>query len=161
VGEAAAGDPVRLVADRQAILDVVTRYFTAIDRRNFDRLRTCFTDDVEAVYEGVRVAGGIERIMAFCTGQSEIRFPIEIVDMQTTMHFIGNHTATVEGDRAETETYALAHLIDRPSTGLRLRTRGLRYLDELVRVDDGRWLIRRREHVLDWMKTEPLSAPAQ
>ncbi|WFE28097.1 nuclear transport factor 2 family protein [Solwaraspora sp. WMMD791] len=147
-------------ADRLAIADVVNRYFMAIDSRDWDRLRSCFTPDVEGIYEGVRVAGGIEQIMAFFTGRSPVRFPLEIVDLRASMHFIGNHYAEVTGDRAVAQTYAQAHLIDRPATGPRMRTRGLRYLDELVRVD-GRWLISRREHVLDWMRRdELLVAPA-
>lgn len=143
--------------DRLAIADVVNRYFFAIDRRDWDRLRGCFTDDVEGVYEGVRVAGGVDRIMDFFTGVSPVRFPVEIVNLRSSMHFIGNHYAEVDGDRATAETYALAHLIDLPDTGPRLRTRGLRYLDELVRVG-GEWRIRRREHILEWMRQDRLLA---
>lgn len=148
------------VADRLAITDVVTRYFMAIDRRDWRRLRGCFTDDVEGIYEGVRVAGGVDRIMDFFTGRSDVRFPLEIVDLRSSMHVIGNHVAEVTGDRATAETYAYAHLIDSPPAGPRLRTRGLRYLDDLERVD-GRWLIRRREHILEWMRRDQLlDAPA-
>ncbi|MFV2020164.1 nuclear transport factor 2 family protein [Micromonospora sp. LOL_023] len=147
-------------ADRLAVADVVNRYFMAIDRRDWARLRSCFTDDVEGSYEGVRVAGGVDQIMAFFTGRSSFRFPLEIVDLRASMHFMGNHHAEVTGDRAVAETYALAHLIDRPAGAPRMRTRGLRYLDELVRVD-GRWLISRREHLLEWMRHDDLlEAPA-
>lgn len=141
--------------DRLAIADVVTRYFLAIDRRDWDRLRTCFTDDVEGIYEGVRVAGGQDRLMDFFTGVSPVRFPVEIVNLRSSMHFIGNHYAEIDGDRAMAETYALAYLIDEPADGPRLRTRGLRYLDELVRVG-GDWRIRRREHLLEWMRRDDL-----
>lgn len=140
-------------SDRWAINDVVATYFLAVDRRDWTRLRGCFTDDVEGIYEGVRVAGGIDAIMDFFMGRSPHRFPLEIVDLKVSTHFMGNHVATVTGDRAVAETYALAHLVDNPPTGPRLRTRGLRYLDELVKVD-GRWLIRRREHILDWMRLD-------
>lgn len=143
------------MGDRQEISDVVIRYFMAIDRRDWRLLRTCFTDDVEGVYEGVRVAGGIDALMAFFTGQSPYRFPLEIVNLRLSMHFAGNHLSEVDGDRAVAQTYALAHLVDEPATGPRMRTRGLRYLDELARVD-GRWLIRRREHILDWMRADEL-----
>lgn len=142
-------------ADRLAITDVVTRYFMAIDRRDWVSLRSCFTDDVEGIYEGVRVAGGADRIMDFFTGTSPFRFPLEIVDLRTSMHFIGNHFARISGDTATAQTYAQAHLIDHPPAGPRMRTRGLRYHDELVRAD-GRWLIRRREHILDWMRRDDL-----
>lgn len=139
--------------DRIDILDTVTRYFTAIDRRDFDVLRRVFTPDVEAVFEGVRVAGGIERLIAFVTGASDISLPLDVVDLQLSMHFIGNHVATIDGDRARTETYALAHLIDRPGAAPRMRTRGLRYVDALARTPEG-WRIAKREHLCDWMRDD-------
>ncbi|MFC0527706.1 nuclear transport factor 2 family protein [Phytohabitans kaempferiae] len=144
---------MRVDSDRWGINDVVARYFSAVDRRDWPRLRSCFTEDVEGVYEGVRVAGGVEAIMAFFEGRSAHRFPLEIVNLRVATHFMGNHIAVVDGDRASAETYALAHLVDEPPSGPRMRTRGLRYLDELVKVD-GQWLIRRREHVLDWMRLD-------
>lgn len=144
----------RAVADRVAIADTVTRYFTAIDHRTFDLFEDVFTDDVDAVYEGVQVAGGLGRIMDFCMGRSEHRFPLEIVDLEQSMHFMGNHAVTLHGDTADAETYALAHLIDHPPEGRRMRTRGLRYVDELVRTSDGRWLISKRQHILDWMRLD-------
>jgi ketosteroid isomerase-like protein len=146
----------RYVADRLAIRDTVTRYFTAIDHRDFELLRRCFTDDVVAVYEDVQVAGGVDRIIDFCSGKSEFRFPLEIVDIERSMHFMGNHAAEVTDDTATSETYALAHLVDRPPSGRRMRTRGLRYVDELARQPDGSWLISRREHILEWMRADDL-----
>jgi hypothetical protein len=147
----------RYVADRLAIADTVTRYFTAIDHRQFDMFADVFTDDVEAVYEGVQVAGGLGRIMDFCMGRSEHHFPLEIVDIERSMHFMGNHHVDLDGDTARSETYALAHLIDRPPEGRRMRTRGLRYVDELARQPDGRWLISKRAHILEWMRLDELA----
>jgi hypothetical protein len=147
--------------DRWGILDTVTRYFTAIDRRDFELLRQVFTTDVDAVFEGTQVAGGLERLLAFITGTSDIRLPVDVIDLQLSMHFLGNHVATVSGDVARSETYALAHLVDRPQGTPRLRTRGLRYVDELVRTGDG-WRICRREHLCDWMRLDHFewAAPA-
>jgi hypothetical protein len=144
-----------VTADRVGILDTVTRYFTAIDRRDFEMLRQVFTTEIDAVFEGTQVCGGIERLLAFVTGTSDVRLPVDVIDLQLSMHFIGNHVANVDGDRARTETYALAHLVDRPPSGPRMRTRGLRYVDELVRSSGG-WRICRREHLCDWMRIEQL-----
>lgn len=142
-----------LALDRAEILETVTWYFMAIDRRDFTTLRRVFTPDIEAVFEGVRVAGGIERLLAFVTGASDVSLPVDVVDLQLSMHFIGNHVATIDGDIARTETYALAHLVDRPSGAPRMRTRGLRYVDQLVRTSDG-WRIAKREHLCDWMRDD-------
>lgn len=139
--------------DRWAVLDTVTRYFTAIDRRTFELLRNVFTDDVDAIYEGVTVAGGIDRLLAFVTGASDVRLPVDVVDLQVSTHFIGNHVAAIAGHVARTETYALAHLVDRPGGVPRMRTRALRYQDELVRTGNG-WRIRKREHLCDWMRLD-------
>jgi hypothetical protein len=143
----------RVSDERWSILDTVTRYFTAIDRRDFALLRQVFTTDVDAVFEGTQVAGGLDRLLAFVTGTSDIRLPVDVIDLQLSMHFIGNHVASVSGDVAQSETYALAHLVDRPMGKPRLRTRGLRYVDELLRTDHG-WRIRRREHLCDWMRLD-------
>ncbi|MEO5838763.1 MAG: nuclear transport factor 2 family protein [Acidimicrobiales bacterium] len=142
-----------LALDRADILETVTWYFMAIDRRDFAALHHVFTPDIEAVFEGVHVAGGIDRLIAFVTGKSDVSLPVDVVDLQLSMHFIGNHVATIEGDRARTETYALAHLVDRPSGVPRMRTRGLRYVDALVRTPDG-WRIAKREHLCDWMRDD-------
>jgi hypothetical protein len=139
--------------DRADILETVTWYFMAIDRRDFATLRRVFTPDVEAVFEGVRVAGGIERLLAFVTGASDVSLPVDVVDLQLSMHFIGNHVATIDGENARTETYALAHLVDRPGGEPRMRTRGLRYVDALVRTSEG-WRIAKREHLCDWMRDD-------
>jgi hypothetical protein len=147
-------------ADRWGILDTVTRYFTAIDRRQFELLRQVFTPDVAAVFEGTQVAGGLDRLLAFVTGTSDIRLPIDVIDLQLSMHFIGNHVAAIDGDVAHTETYALAHLVDRPPSGRRMRTRGLRYVDEHVRTSEG-WRIRRREHLCDWMRLDNVEWAAE
>jgi len=139
--------------DRADILETVTWYFMAIDRRDFAALHRVFTPDVEAVFEGVRVAGGIDRLLAFVTGASDVSLPVDVVDLQLSMHFIGNHVATIDGDNARTETYALAHLVDRPHGEPRMRTRGLRYVDALVRTSEG-WRIAKREHLCDWMRDD-------
>jgi SnoaL-like domain len=139
--------------DRADILETVTWYFMAIDRRDFAVLHRVFTPDVEAVFEGVRVAGGIDRLIAFVTGASDVSLPVDVVDLQLSMHFMGNHVATIDGDSARTETYALAHLVDRPGGEPRMRTRGLRYVDELVRTPEG-WRIAKREHLCDWMRDD-------
>lgn len=38
---------VQLLADREEIADVVRRYAQAIDTRDFDLLRTCYTDEID------------------------------------------------------------------------------------------------------------------
>lgn len=72
----------------------------------------------------------------------------------TTMHFVANHLAEVDGDEARCETYCLAH--HRPAAGDRrndLLVIGLRYLDVMAR-HDGAWRIARRVVAFDWRRLE-------
>src|SRR5262249_46320016 len=146
----------RHLADRLAIADTITRYFTAIDGRTWDMFDDVFTEDVVAVFDGVEAPRGRQGVIDFLTGRTAHRFPLEIIDAERPMHFMGNHSATVDGDVASAETYALGHVLDRPEGKRRMRTRGLRYVDELARQSDGRWLISRREHIVDWMRLDDL-----
>lgn len=144
-----------MIEARTAILDVVTAYFVAIDHRDFDALHRCFTDDVVADFDGKAVGPGRDAVIDFCAGRGPVDYPVDIVDIRLSHHQISNHLVHVEGDRAWAETYATAHLVDNPPSGLRMRTRGLRYLDAFVCTADG-WRISERRHVCDWMRLDSL-----
>lgn len=143
------------VRARLDILDVVTDYFVSVDHRDFDRLHRCFTDDASGSFDGRVVGPGIDAMIDFIAGRGSVDYPIDVVELRLSQHHISNHLARIDQDRAWAETYATAYLVDRPSTGPRLRTRGLRYQDELVRTAPG-WRIRQRIHVCDWMRCEDL-----
>lgn len=145
----------QLVADRLEILDVVTRYCTAIDQRDFERLRECFTPDVHATYQDRELEPGVGALVDFVRGVGPTVYPVDVVEIVLSTHTVGNHTANVHGDRAWAETYVTACLVDRPVDGLRMRTRGVRYIDELTRTTDG-WRIHRRTHVCDWTRRDEL-----
>tara|TARA_B100000809_G_scaffold24453_1_gene21389 strand:- start:303 stop:518 length:216 start_codon:yes stop_codon:yes gene_type:complete len=49
-------DPTRSLADRLEIGDLITRYATAVDRRDWDLYRSVFTTDAEIDYTS---AGGM------------------------------------------------------------------------------------------------------
>jgi 3-phenylpropionate/cinnamic acid dioxygenase small subunit len=70
--------------------------------------------------------------------------------MKITTHFMGNWNITrLEGDVAETETNAIAFLVE-PENGADLvAMRSLRYLDRMRREKSG-WRISARIHTLDW-----------
>ncbi len=70
--------------------------------------------------------------------------------MRITTHFMGNLTISLlQGDVAETETNAVAFLVE-PGEGADLVSmRSLRYIDRLRRQENG-WRISDRIHTLDW-----------
>jgi hypothetical protein len=75
-----------------------------------------------------------------------------------TMHFNGQSTVWLDGDRATGESYCLAHHLSVGADGQRtLMIASIRYLDELVK-QDGRWLFAERRLMVDWTETRP--APA-
>src|ERR1044072_5295471 len=100
---------IQYLLDRAAIQDLLLRYFHGLDRCDPVQVRTCFTDDVQAHYDHRPPAKGIEEIMGgFRTFK---RIPESRLKMTT--HFMGNlNIKLLEGDVAETETNAIAFLVE-------------------------------------------------
>jgi hypothetical protein len=144
---------VRYLLDRTAIQDVLSRYFFGIDRRDPEIVRGCFTDDVQAHYDERPPTRGIEALMA---GFRTFKRPKEGT-IKITTHFMGNlNFRLIEGHTAETETNAIAFLVD-PADQVAMRS--LRYIDRLRRQADG-WRISDRIHTLDWSCRMPATFAA-
>lgn len=118
---------------RQAIVEVLVRYATAIDRRDWDLFRTCFTPDVHAAYEGLPEWHGVEAITAY---MAEVHAP-----MGHTLHRVSNHEIEFGGATARVRTYVDAVLMAADG-GSGINVIGF-YDDELVEEADG-WRIARR-----------------
>ncbi|MGI5242255.1 nuclear transport factor 2 family protein [Dactylosporangium sp. CA-139066] len=127
-------DQLALLVDRMAVQDVLVRYATALDSRDWQLLRTCFTPDAVGVYETLGEQHGYERIEALCRGALE--------PLAATQHIITNIVVELAGDRARTSCYLQSmHVRERPD-GDNFIVAG-QYRDELVRTADG-WRIARR-----------------
>ncbi len=120
-------------ADTQDITEVLVRYATGIDRRDWDLFRTCFTDDVLAEYEGIETWHGVDAITAFMDEAH--------ATMGHTLHRLSNLAVTVDGDTATARSYVDAVLMD--AGGERGHNTVGFYDDELVRTADG-WRIAHR-----------------
>jgi SnoaL-like domain len=133
-------DPaVQTLLDRAAICDVLLRYARAVDRRDLQAVAACFVPG--AAYDGALGTGTIETALA--------ALPERLARYTGTMHSIHNQYVEIAGDRATSETYAVAyHRVEGGGTPA-LRVAGLRYLDEFVRRD-GVWLISRRVVKAEW-----------
>ena len=126
---------------REDVGDVILRYARGVDRRDWELVRSCFADD--AVVEGSRFSGPVDEYLATLRPGVE-SFP-------TTMHFMGNQLVEIDGNRASTETYAIAHhFADAEGREERI-VMGVRYLDDLE-CRDGWWVIVRRRAVSDWVR---------
>ena len=144
---------MQYVIDRCAIQDLLARYFQGIDRSDPAQVRSCFTDDVQAHYDQRLPTKGIEAFMASLQNFNKLRAGT----MRITTHFMGNFTLNrLQGDTAETETNAIAFLVEPGNAGDQVAMRSLRYIDRMRREANG-WRISDRIHTLDWSCQMPVN----
>ncbi|OHV36055.1 MULTISPECIES: nuclear transport factor 2 family protein [Pseudofrankia] len=128
--------------DQAQISEVLIRYATGIDQRDWKLFRTCWTDDVEADY-GLRLSGA-EAITDYMTTAHR--------DMGDTRHQLSNLVIDVTGDRATARSYVHAVLMIRPDDPNAFIDVIGSYDDVLVRTADG-WRISSRSFHLVRMLT--------
>ncbi len=135
----------RAMADRSAIVDLAVRYCWALDERNFDDLRQVFTPDATATLGGVECVG-IDAIID--------RVDRALTPLDASMHMIGTHQVTVDGDRATARCYLHAQHVRRGTEGGDTFVVAGIYEDELVRARDG-WRIVQRTLSTVWTDGNP------
>ena len=74
---------------------------------------------------------------------------------EATMHFNGQSTVELDGDRATGKTYCLAHHVYSQDGERKLMVAALRYRDAFLK-HDGAWLFAERRLYLDWAETRVL-----
>jgi hypothetical protein len=131
-----------------AIRDVQIRYCRAVDRKDFELLRTCFHPD--ATFDYGIFAGDVEAFVAMAHES--------LATFAGTTHFTGNQLVEVSGDSAWAEHYAVAtHRCPADEAGpLRDFVTAIRYVDDMRRRD-GDWRIFKRLLILDWSRTDPVA----
>jgi len=118
------------LADRLQIEDLPKRYAHGVDARDWEAVDSCFLADADV--HGTTGQGKYPEYSA------NLRRLVE--QFHTTMHFLGTQLTTVAGDTGHVVTYGVAfHL----GEGVGEMVVGVRYLDDVVRVD-GRWKISKR-----------------
>ena len=121
--------------DRQDISDLLVRYATGIDRRDWTLFRTIFTDDCELDYGVIGVWNGVDAVTDFMKQVHAMA--------GHTMHRLSNQAITVDGDKAAARTY-IDGLIMSGDNNSGVNAIGF-YDDEIVRTDVG-WRIARRRY---------------
>ena len=132
--------------DREAIRDVLVRYFHGADSGDAAILRSCFTPDVQARYTDRPPVAGLEALM------EQIPLLRNLASGACTIctHFMGNlRFARLDAATARTETHALAFLVTPADGGNAVNLRSLRYLDRWRR-EAGEWRVAERTLTLDW-----------
>jgi hypothetical protein len=122
-------------ADKEQITEVLIRYATGIDFKDWALLRTCWTEDVDVDYGEVGRYSGADAI----TGLMEQLHSA----MGPTYHRLTNFAIAVDGDRATARSYVHAVLQAIPDDAASWVEALGHYDDEFVRTSDG-WRISRR-----------------
>jgi 3-phenylpropionate/cinnamic acid dioxygenase small subunit len=116
------------------IVELLTRYATGIDSRNWPLFRSCFTDDCVVDYGAIEVPSGADGVTAWMEQAHR--------DMGHTLHRMTNYviTATDNPNSVTARTYVDALLaIDAATT-----TEGIGYYDDVIVLSGGVWKIASR-----------------
>lgn len=132
--------------DEKAIVDVTIRYATALDTKDWQRLRECFTPDAVARYGVIADCAGVDAIIEQVSGGMDY--------LAQTQHILTNHVVLLDGDSATCVCYLQAqHLRDNAKPSWNFIMAG-QYSDSLVRTRDG-WRISERALELWWTSGDP------
>jgi ketosteroid isomerase-like protein len=139
-------------ADRLAIRELVDAYAHCADRRDAQGQKSLFTEDTHFV---VYMDGQGSQPTQQLDGREALT-PVfdDLNRYQATMHFNGQSTITLDGDRATGESYCIAHHLFTTGGERKLMVAWLRYHDTFVKRD-GAWLFAERELYVDWTETRP------
>jgi len=135
-------------ADRQAITDLIYLYCRSMDRRDIPLGYTVFHDDAVTDYgEGFYSGSG----HGFIDWVTELH-----ASFTTHSHQITNIILQIDGDRAESESYAIVALRQMQDDQLMQITGWCRYLDQWSKRN-GRWAIDKRKLVMDLDEVRPVT----
>ncbi len=124
------------VADRIEIDDLLTRYATALDAKDWELFATCFTPDAFIDYTGAGgIKGNLPEVRAWLA-QVMAGFPM-------TQHLVTNRAVQVSGATATCRSCLFNPMGVRDGDGLAVFLEGGYYRDKLLRTPAG-WRIAER-----------------
>jgi ketosteroid isomerase-like protein len=128
------GMTIQEISDRLEIMDLLTEYCTAIDRKDIDALDRIFTEDACIDFSK---AGGP------CADLKTIqKFLKENLGDLPRQHLISNHQIKVQGDFAQVRCLCYNPL-ELPPQGEEVMLWGLWYNDTCIRTKEG-WRIQKK-----------------
>ena len=122
---------------RQDVADLLVRYAAGIDQRDWELLRSCFTDDCVADYGHVGRWNGADEITAWMRATHDPLGP--------TLHRITNQAVASDGGTVTARSYVDV-LVVGPNGAGGAQAAGY-YDDVVVRTADG-WKIARRRYTM-------------
>ena len=120
-------------AIRHQLIDVIIRYATGIDERDWVRFRSCFTEDCQADYGEVGQWDNAEALTSFMEHVH--------ADCGATMHRVGNHVIHAEGAGYTVRSYVDA-IVMRGDNRKGFQMYG--YYDDTFVLVGNEWRIARR-----------------
>ena len=135
--------------DRIAIRELVDQYTYCADTRDAEGQMAIFTADTNfEVYMDEKVPAATYVI----TGRNNLR-PIfdDLNQYLSTMHFNGQSTVKLDGDKATGTTYCRAYHLKVLDGVQKLMIAGIRYYDTMVK-QDGVWLFSERKLKVCWVE---------
>ena len=140
-------------ADRLAIRDLIDAYAHCADRRDAEGQKALFTEDTHFL---VYMSGAGTEPTEDLHGREQLT-PVfaALKQYEVTMHFNGQSTVTLDGERATGETYCIAHHVFSADGARKIMLAYLRYLDSYVKRG-GTWLFAERNLYLEFSDTRPL-----
>jgi SnoaL-like domain len=125
--------------DKAQIAEVLIRYATGIDFKDWALFRTCWTDEIDVDYGDLGQFTPAEALTDLMTRIHQ--------DMGPTYHRMSNLVIKVDGDRATARSYVHALLMAVPGDSSSWVDALGHYDDELVRTSDGWRIARRTTHI--------------
>jgi len=135
--------------DRIAIRELIDAYTYCADTRDIQGHMALFTEDTNfEVYMDEKSPAPTQVV----TGRKSL-FPVfdDLNQYFSTMHFNGQSTIKIDGDRATGVTYCRAYHLKVPGGKQELMIAGIRYYDKMVK-QDGKWLFAERKLKVCWIE---------
>ncbi len=140
-------------ADRLAIRELFDAYAHRADRRDAEGQKALFTADTRfAVY-----MDGPGTEPSYVLQGRDALSPVfaDLNRYEATMHFNGQSTVSIDGDRATGVSYTIAHHVFTQDGTRKMMVAWLRYLDVFAKID-GAWYFAERQLILEWSETRAL-----
>jgi SnoaL-like domain len=122
-------------ADKQQIAEVLIRYATGIDSKDWPLLRSCWTDEIDVDYQQLGRFTSADALTDVMRQLHE--------NMGPTYHRLSNFVIAVDGDRATARSYVQAVLMLQPNDSTNWVDALGHYDDVFLRTPDG-WRIKER-----------------
>jgi 3-phenylpropionate/cinnamic acid dioxygenase small subunit len=122
-------------ADKEQIAEVLIRYATGIDSKDWPLLRSCWTDEIDVDYQQLGRFTSADALTDVMRQLHE--------NMGPTYHRMSNIVIAVDGDRATVRSYVQAVLMLQPNDSTNWVDALGHYDDVFVRTPDG-WRISER-----------------